>query len=383
MIQLLFAIFIVSSSTMTTFAQTTSAPVTKDSATVDQKFYFPSRNYTDSFALIKAMPKLAEQVLSVYHDENRRTFFENSIYYYLLSENYNKAVELVDSVQKIDDDKSYDIDVKSYALAKRAEKKQQGSFEKVFKKEFAEAFGPLSFRKKVNAALVDSSYLDYYHKDYTSLKEKLQKNNKDSLDLEDARSLCDKFAYLTLYSKIFPLVTSLIDDQYKQTFPAIKSVKWAGVVPVQGIDEMPDPNMQYKLLFELTGFAYKGQDSTAKKEFNAGLGSVARELNLHEANGIPGKNIDAVVVVHAGALYSLLTNEKYKKKYGLDNPNIPLIKELQDYGVKIIVCGQAMTFLRLEKEDLVSGIKQALNAQTVISSYQLKNYVYFDMSLTE
>ena len=374
--------FIVSVGAMTTLAQTGSASITKDSATETHKFYFPSGSYIDSIAMIKAMPKLAEQVVSVYHDENKRTFFENSIYYYLLAENYNKAVEMIDSVQKIDNDKSYGIDMKSYARAKIANKKQPGSFDNVFKKEYFEAFNQLSFRKKLNAALGDSSYLDYYHKDYTSLKEKLQKNNKDSLNLEEAQSLCDKFACYTLYNKIYPLMTSLI-DQYKQTFPAIKSVKWAGVVPVHGIDEIPDPTMQYKLLFELTGFAYKGQDLTAKKEFNEGLGSVARELNLHEANNIPRKNIDAVVVVHAGALYSLLTNEKYKKKYGLDNPNIPLIKELQDYGVKIIACGQAMTFLGLEMGDLVPGIKQALNAQTVISSYQLKNYVYFDMSLTE
>jgi intracellular sulfur oxidation DsrE/DsrF family protein len=84
-----------------------------------------------------------------------------------------------------------------------------------------------------------------------------------------------------------------------------------------------------------------------------------------------------VVVVHAEGLYSLLSNEKYKKKYGVDNPNIPLIKELQNYGVKMIVCGQAMTFWRLEMQDLVPGIKQALTAQTVLSSYQLKNYVRF------
>jgi hypothetical protein len=213
--QLLFAILIISAGTITTFAQTRSAPAIKDSATENQKIYFPSHNYTDSIALIKTMPKLAEEVLLVYHDESRRTFFENSIYYYLLAENYNKSVDMIDSVQKIDDDKSYGIDMKSYDRAKIADKKQPGSFENVFKKEYFEAFNQLSFRKKVNAALVDSSYLDYYHKDYTSLKEKLQKNNKDSLDLEDARSLCDKFAYLTLYSKIFPLVTSLIDDQYK------------------------------------------------------------------------------------------------------------------------------------------------------------------------
>jgi predicted peroxiredoxin len=62
-----------------------------------------------------------------------------------------------------------------------------------------------------------------------------------------------------------------------------------------------------------------------------------------------------------------LSNEKYKRKYGIDNPNIPLIKELQTYGVKMIVCGQAMTFYRLEMEELVPGIKKALTAQTVLS----------------
>jgi hypothetical protein len=40
---------------------------------------------------------------------------------------------MVDSVQKIDDDKSYGIDMKSYARAKLADKKQPGSFENVFK----------------------------------------------------------------------------------------------------------------------------------------------------------------------------------------------------------------------------------------------------------
>ena len=381
--QLLFAIFIVLTGTTATFAQAAPAPVTKDSITGNQKFYFPSNNYTDSIALIRAIPKLAEQVLSVYHDENRRTFFENSIYYHLLAENYDRAVALIDSVQKIDDDKSYGIDMKSYARAKIAEKKQPGSFDNVFKKEYFEAFNQLSFRKKVNAAMADTSWISYVGRDFVSLKEKLHKNNKDSLSLEDSKSLCEKFFYCVFYEKTIPLTLPLIDAKYRQTFPAIKTAKWAGVVPVQPIDEMPDPNIQYKLLFELTGFAMKDQDSTAKKEINLGLGNVARQLNLHEANGIPRKNIDAVVVVHASALYCLMTNEKYKKKYKLDNPNIPLIKELQDYGVKMLVCGQAMTFFNVEMEDLVPGIKQVLTAQTVISSYQLKGFVYYDMSLRE
>ena len=88
-----------------------------------------------------------------------------------------------------------------------------------------------------------------------------------------------------------------------------------------------------------------------------------------------------VVIVHAGALFALLNNEKYKRKYGIDNPNTTMIKDLQKFGARIIVCGQAMTFLGLEMEDLVSGIKEAMSAQTVLSTYELKGYKLYDVTL--
>jgi intracellular sulfur oxidation DsrE/DsrF family protein len=379
--QLLFVLSIVL--TINAFSQTATVPVSKDSAIQNQKFFFPTSYYTDSIALIKAIPKLAEQVLAVYQAKDKRTFFRNTIPLYLLTENYKKAIDMVDSVRKIDDNNSYNIAQKSYSLAKLAEQKKAGSFDQAFKKEYSETFDQLSFRKKVRAAMVDTFQIKDDSTQFTSLREQLQKNNKDSLSLEDSRSLCEQFFHYSFDKKIIPLLSTLIGGQYRPTFPAIKSVNWAGVYPVNPIDEMPDPNMQYKLLFELSDFAFKDQDSSAKTDINVGIGSVARELNLHEANGIPRKNINAVVVIHGSALYSLLKNEKYKKKYGRDNPNIAVIKELQNYGVKMIVCGQAMTFLNLEMEDLVPGIKQALNAQTALSSYQLKNYVFFDMALRE
>ena len=348
----------------------TSLTANPKDSTSNQKFYFPVANYSDSEALNKAMPRLAEQVLANYHETNKRTYFDNCISYYFLSENYSKALEMVDSVQKIDDDKSYDVEVTSYALAKISEKRSQASFGDAFKTEFSERFNQLSFAKKANLATIDSPWLS--DKDYTSLQQKLINSNKDSLNLDDARSFCEKYFNYSFYKKLMFLMRPLIDNKYRQTFPAIKAVNWAGVIPVEHIDEIPDPNMHYNMLFELTWF-----DTAAKKEINGGLGNVARELNLHEANGIPRKNIGAVAVIHADGLYMLLSNEKYKRKYGVDNPNIPLIKELQTYGVRMIVCGQAMTFYRLEMEDLVPGIKKALTAQTVLSSYRLKNYVRF------
>jgi intracellular sulfur oxidation DsrE/DsrF family protein len=380
--QLLLAIFIVTMGTTTAFAQTASAP-TRDSAVQDQKFYFPARFYSDSAALSEAIPKLAEEVLAVYRDNDKRTFFVKSIPLYLASRNYSRALDFVDSVRRIDGNNSYGVALRSYSLAKIAEQRQRGSFDEAFRKEYSEAFDQLSFRKKVRAAFVDPSWQKNDSTELAASKEKMRENNKDSITLDDSRALCEHFFKYSFDRKIVPLTSALIGNQYRSTFPAIKSASWAGVVPVQPIDERPDPNMQYKLLFELTGFALKGEDSSAKTEINIGLSEVARQINLHEANGIPRKNIHVVVVTHASAMYCFLTNEKYKKKYGIDNPNIALIKELQDYGVKMLVCGQAMTFFNLETEDLVPGIRQVLTAQTVISSYQLNGYVYYDMSLRE
>jgi intracellular sulfur oxidation DsrE/DsrF family protein len=380
--QLLLAIFIVTMGTTTAFAQTASAP-TRDSAVQDQKFYFPARFYSDSAALSEAIPKLAEEVLAVYRDNDKRTFFVKSIPLYLASRNYSRALDFVDSVRRIDGNNSYGVALRSYSLAKIAEQRQRGSFDEAFRKEYSEAFDQLSFRKKVRAAFVDPSWQKNDSTALAASKEKMRENNKDSITLDDSRALCEHFFKYSFDRTIVPLTSALIGNQYRSTFPAIKSASWAGVVPVQPIDERPDPNMQYKLLFELTGFALKGEDSSAKTEINIGLSEVARQINLHEANGIPRKNIHVVVVTHASAMYCFLTNEKYKKKYGIDNPNIALIKELQDYGVKMLVCGQAMTFFNLETEDLVPGIRQVLTAQTVISSYQLNGYVYYDMSLRE
>ena len=373
--KVLFSTIIAIVTISATFAQSGTnviKTINKDSTATDSKFYFPVANYSDSIAMAQAMPKLSEHVLANYHEANKRTYFENCINYYILSDNYAKAIEMVDSIRKIDDDKSYDVDVMTYALAKISEKDNDAAFEARFKTEFSNTFNELSFSKKVSLALIDSSSIVGLKKDYNSVLEKLVNGNKDSLSLDDARSLCDKYFMYTFNKKVMLLAGSLIDKKYRPTFPAVKAVGWAGVLPVEHVDEIPDPGMHYNMLFEIAWF-----DTAAKKEIHGGLGNVARELNLHEANGIPRKNIGAVVVVHADGLYSLLTNEKYKRKYGVDNPNIPLINELQKYGVKMIVCGQAMTYFRLEMQDLVPGLKQALTAQTVLSSYRLKNYVRF------
>lgn len=163
----------------------------------------------------------------------------------------------------------------------------------------------------------------------------------------------------------------------KAYYPLIKSSKWSGVIPVSNVTEKPDPSLQYKLLFEdVLGI----KDSAAAKEISEGLSEVARIINLHIASGIQKNKLNVVLVVHGPALYALYNNEAYKKKYGIDNPNIKLINELKDNGVKLITCGQAMNFFEVQQSEMVPGINVSLTAQTVLSNYQLKGYVWYPIS---
>lgn len=158
----------------------------------------------------------------------------------------------------------------------------------------------------------------------------------------------------------------------KMEYPLIKGGKGSGIIPVKDPTEIPDPNIDYKILFELTG---NNPDSTLK-DINYGLDEIARIINLHVASGIPVKRIIPVIVVHAGAVNAIKNNEAFQKKYKMDNPNIKLIDDLKKIGAKFIVCGQAMEFFDSKKEELLPDIKLSLTAQTVLTHYQLKGYVW-------
>jgi intracellular sulfur oxidation DsrE/DsrF family protein len=158
-------------------------------------------------------------------------------------------------------------------------------------------------------------------------------------------------------------------------YPYVKGSKWSGIIPVDNPTEIPDPAHDYKLLFELTA---KNPDSLAK-DINVGLDEVARVLNLHFASGIPANKIVPVIVIHGPGLEAIGTNEFYKKKHSMDNPNLKLIQDLEKAGAKFIACGQAMAFFDYKKDDLLPDVKISLTAQTVLSNYQYQGYVLYSI----
>jgi len=161
----------------------------------------------------------------------------------------------------------------------------------------------------------------------------------------------------------------------KLIYPVLNGGKESGVIPVASPTEIPDPNIEYKLLFELVS----NNPDSSLKEINNGLKEVARIINLHVASGIPIKKITLVVVVHAGAVHVMRTNEAFKKKFKMDNPSIPFMDQMRKIGVKFLICGQAMEFFETKKEDLQPDVRVSLTAQTVLSSYKLKGYVHYQI----
>lgn len=182
-------------------------------------------------------------------------------------------------------------------------------------------------------------------------KDSIQKATKDSLKMEKMKA---SFIY-----------------------PILKAGDFSGVIPVKNVTEVPDPSINYKLLFELV---INNKENEAK-EINHGLTEICRILNLHAASGIPVKNITPVIIVHGKALFAFYTNEIYQKKYKTDNPNIAVIEELiKITGAKFIACGQAMSFHEVLSEQIIPQMKISLTAQTVLSHYQLKGYKLYEIT---
>ncbi len=133
----------------------------------------------------------------------------------------------------------------------------------------------------------------------------------------------------------------------------------------------PDPSLRYKIVVDV----YSGAPEPT--ELAAGLNNVARMLNLHAVGGVPADSMDVVIAIHGGATFATLDNDAFKEKYGVDNPNIPLVKELKAAGVKLVVCGQSLTGREIPLSVIQPEIEVATSMLTTVSMYQLRGYAVF------
>ena len=148
--------------------------------------------------------------------------------------------------------------------------------------------------------------------------------------------------------------------------PIIKN--FGGIKNAPHAVEKPDPNKEYKIVIDVaTG-------ERDKSDLSWALNNVARLLNLHAMGGVPKQNLNVVLAIHGGAVFTVLDNAQYKEKFGVDNPNLQLIQELEAAGVDLFVCSQSLMGRGLDHERLVPEAKVATAMLTVMSTYQLQGY---------
>jgi len=170
-----------------------------------------------------------------------------------------------------------------------------------------------------------------------------------------------------LFHLITFLLTALSLTSEGQT-PANPIIKDYGTI--YGLDNvtLPDKSLDYKIVIDL---------KPANDEFdkvNKGLINVARMLNLHGVVGITKEQLHVVAVLHYTATPIVLNNVGYQKKYGVDNPNLELIKQLKAAGVELYICGQSLVAGKYAFADVNPDVTIALSMLTVVTEHTMEGY---------
>jgi intracellular sulfur oxidation DsrE/DsrF family protein len=148
--------------------------------------------------------------------------------------------------------------------------------------------------------------------------------------------------------------------------PVIKG--YGGVSEVPYAVEKPDPNIDYKIVVEVSTAPEK--NDVVHELFE----KVASVVNLHALGGVPKDKLHVVLVIHGAAAQYIVNNEAYQKKFGINNPNLPLFTALNDAGVRVLVCGQSVIKRNIDPATIAPEVKVSLSAVTALTTYQLKGY---------
>ena len=148
--------------------------------------------------------------------------------------------------------------------------------------------------------------------------------------------------------------------------PAIPAAD--GYVVIPGAAVPPQPSRTYRVIWDATRAAEQ------PTQILPALNMAGSELNAFEVAGVPAKNVKFVIVFHGDAMDGILDNEHYQAKFGVSNPNLEVLNQMNARGVEFYVCGQNMAFANIEAQLLSPLVRVASDALVVLMTYQNKGY---------
>jgi len=139
---------------------------------------------------------------------------------------------------------------------------------------------------------------------------------------------------------------------------------------VPNIDIKTDVSAEFKVILDVA------QSSDDKNIINKYIVTAARFLNMHADAGMDNSQLKVAMTIHGRAWQDVLTNEAYREKFGVDNPNVELINQLTEAGADIIICGQTAEYRGITKQNANPNVKFALSAMTALLQYQQNGYTF-------
>jgi len=167
---------------------------------------------------------------------------------------------------------------------------------------------------------------------------------------------------------VLTLALPFAADEVKSewTYPVIKDYGRAWPLPNAAVQ--PEKGQEYKVLFDLSKTGANPSDPLP------GLEHAARTLNVFSSLGVQPKQLHVVMVFHGPAAAAAMSNQVYRAKYDVDNPNLKLISQLKQAGVQPYLCGQSLHELSFNEKDIFPDVKLATSAMVVLVTYQNNGY---------
>ena len=169
---------------------------------------------------------------------------------------------------------------------------------------------------------------------------------------------------------VFAILMGLRGTARAQSTQALPIPSVDSAIDFPNAHEMPDPNLTYKIVFDIAKAADKVDD------VNPGLTVISRYFNTVAKGGVPTDHRKFVVVFHQGGTEVALNNAAYKAlKDGHDNPNIAMIHSMKQAGIDFRVCGQGVISRKFDVATINPEIQIDQWALTTITTLQLRGYV--------
>ncbi len=139
---------------------------------------------------------------------------------------------------------------------------------------------------------------------------------------------------------------------------------------IPGAPNSPDPNVEYKVVFDLV---MKDDDLDDPYPM---LPLIAMYVNTLAKFDVPPENRKIAVVLHQGSGLIGLKNEEFKARNdGHDNPNIELIRKLHTAGVNFHQCGLGVLAREIDRADIMDEIQVDYWALTTLIELGRQGYV--------